>query len=53
MQDGKALQAGTSHYLGTKFRPRGRHPVSGLREGAQQYCQHHQLGRVDAADRRG
>lgn len=37
MQDGKALQAGTSHYLGTNFAH-----ASGIqfqdREGAQQYC---------------
>ncbi len=37
MQDGKALQAGTSHYLGTGFAE-----SSGIRyqdrEGAQQYC---------------
>ncbi len=37
MQDGKALQAGTSHYLGTGFAE-----ASGLRyqdkDGAQQYC---------------
>ncbi|MXP14094.1 proline--tRNA ligase [Altererythrobacter confluentis] len=37
MQDGKALQAGTSHYLGTNFAK-----ASGIqyqdREGSQQYC---------------
>ncbi len=37
MQDGKALQAGTSHYLGTSFAE-----AAGIqyqdREGAQQYC---------------
>jgi prolyl-tRNA synthetase len=37
MQDGKALQAGTSHYLGTGFAE-----AAGIRyqdsEGAQQYC---------------
>jgi len=37
MQDGKALQAGTSHYLGTNFAR-----AAGIRfqdrEGAQQYC---------------
>ncbi|MBD3814358.1 MAG: proline--tRNA ligase, partial [Betaproteobacteria bacterium] len=37
MQDGKALQAGTSHYLGTNFAR-----ASGIkfqdREGGQQYC---------------
>ena len=37
MQDGKALQAGTSHYLGTNFAS-----ASGIqyqdREGSQQYC---------------
>ncbi len=37
MQDGKALQAGTSHYLGTNFAK-----ASGIqyqdREGGQQYC---------------
>ncbi len=37
MQDGKALQAGTSHYLGTNFAK-----ASGIqyqdREGQQQYC---------------
>jgi prolyl-tRNA synthetase len=37
MQDGKALQAGTSHYLGTGFAE-----ASGIRyqdkDGAQQYC---------------
>ncbi len=37
MQDGKALQAGTSHYLGTNFAQ-----ASGIqyqnREGGQQYC---------------
>jgi len=37
MQDGKALQAGTSHYLGTNFAH-----AAGIqyqdREGAQQYC---------------
>ncbi len=37
MQDGKALQAGTSHYLGTKFAE-----AAGIqyqdREGSQQYC---------------
>jgi len=37
MQDGKALQAGTSHYLGTNFAR-----ASGIqyqdREGSQQYC---------------
>ena len=37
MQDGKALQAGTSHYLGTNFAT-----ASGIqyqdREGTQQYC---------------
>ena len=37
MQDGKALQAGTSHYLGTGFAQ-----ASGIqyqdRDGAQQYC---------------
>jgi len=37
MQDGKALQAGTSHYLGTNFAQ-----AAGIqyqdREGAQQYC---------------
>jgi prolyl-tRNA synthetase len=37
MQDGKALQAGTSHYLGTNFAH-----ASGIqyqdREGVQQYC---------------
>ncbi len=27
MQDGKALQAGTSHYLGTQLRPRAEHPL--------------------------
>src|SRR3546814_12604256 len=37
MQDGKALQAGTSHYLGTNFAE-----AAGIqfqdREGAQQFC---------------
>src|SRR3546814_15814969 len=37
MQDGKALQAGTSHYLGTNFAQ-----AAGIqfqeREGAQQFC---------------
>ena len=31
MQDGKALQAGTSHYLGTELRRGAGHPLSGRR----------------------
>ena len=37
MQDGKALQAGTSHYLGTNFAACRQHPYQD-REGAQQLC---------------
>ena len=31
MQDGKALQAGTSHYLGTSFAEAAEHPLPGPR----------------------
>ena len=47
MQDGKALQAGTSHYLGTGFAA-----SMGIRyqdrEGQPSAVPHHQLGHIDA-----
>ena len=51
MQDGKALQAGTSHYLGTHFAEAQniQLPERGRRAGV---LPHHQLGRLDPADRR-
>ena len=51
MQDGKALQAGTSHYLGTHFAE-----AQNIRfqndEGRARLLPHDELGRLDPADRR-
>ena len=52
MQDGKALQAGTSHYLGTELRRGRRTSASRTARAAQQLAPHHQLGRLDPHDRR-
>ena len=51
MQDGKALQAGTSHYLGTSFAEAASIRFQD-REGGQQLAPHHQLGRLDPHGRR-
>ena len=51
MQDGKALQAGTSHYLGQNFAARAEHPLP-VGERRAGILPHHLLGRVHPADRR-
>ena len=51
MQDGKALQAGTSHYLGTGFRRGREYPLPG-QGGRPQPVPHDELGHIDADDRR-
>ena len=51
MQDGKALQAGTSHYLGTHFAEAQNIQFQNAR-GPARVLPHHELGRVDAPDRR-
>jgi prolyl-tRNA synthetase len=51
MQDGKALQAGTSHFLGTNFASRAEHPFPECRRRAGT-GQYDELGRVDPHDRR-
>ena len=38
MQDGKALQAGTSHYLGTELRQGAEHPLPERRPASWSYC---------------
>ena len=52
MQDGKALQAGTSHYLGTQLRRSAEHPASRTAKAAARLLPHDELGRVHAPDRR-
>ena len=51
MQDGKALQSGTSHFLGQNFAQIFRREVRQQREPAR-ICLGDQLGRFDAADGR-
>ena len=51
MQDGKALQAGTSHYLGTNFAEAQNIRFQNA-AGELVYLPHHQLGRLHAPDRR-
>ncbi len=51
MQDRKALQAGTSHFLGQNFAKAQRHQVPRASDGSQ-HCMDDELGRVDAHDRR-
>ena len=52
MQDGKALQAGTSHFLGTHF-AEAQNIKFQIDAGDWEFVQHHQLGRLHPADRRG
>ena len=52
MQDGKALQAGTSHFLGTHFAEAQNIKFQNDAGGAG-LLQHHQLGRFHPPDRRG
>ena len=52
MQDGKALQSGTSHYLGDHF-AKAQNIRFQTETGELGLLPHHQLGRLDAADRRG
>ena len=50
VQDRKAIQAGTSHFLGQNFAQGGRHQIHlSQREGGT--CLDHQLGRFDPIDR--
>ena len=49
MQDGKALQAGTSHYLGTEFLQGRGYPLPESRRQLE-FCLHHLLGGVHPAD---
>ena len=51
MQDGKALQAGTSHFLGTHF-AEAQNIKFQDDAGALDLLQHHQLGRFHPPDRR-
>ena len=51
MQDRKALQAGTSHFLGQNFAQRQRHSVPRRRRRAAARVDD-ELGRLDAPDRR-
>ena len=51
MQDGKALQAGTSHYLGQNFAKAFDIKFLG-RDQKQQHCLDDQLGRDHPPDRR-
>ncbi len=51
MQDGKALQAGTSHYLGTHFAEAQNIQFQNA-QGQLALLPHDELGRLDAADRR-
>ena len=51
MQDGKALQAGTSHFLGQNFAKRQEIKFAGP-SGAGGVLLDHVVGRVDAAHRR-
>ncbi len=52
MQDGKALQAGTSHFLGTHF-AEAQNIQFQDDAGSVHLLQHHQLGRLHPPDRRG
>ncbi len=51
MQDGKALQAGTSHFLGTHF-AEAQNIKFQDDAGDLELLQHHQLGRFHPPDRR-
>ena len=51
MQDGKALQAGTSHYLGTHF-AEAQNIQFQNQDGKLDLLPHDELGRLHAADRR-
>ena len=51
MQDRKALQAGTSHFLGQNF-SKAQEIKFLTSEGREEYCLDDVVGRLDAADRR-